>query len=133
MLAKDVRVADRDHIVENSVYDEARLMYLAELREAFSAEAFPGAKGRNLCHRYVCACKRYAVFFSLCQPACEGLACRLTRLAWREEESHELFQPRDVGIFRNLPQLRLLHVHDVLPSLGSRADEHHFVDQRGAL
>src|SRR3984885_11219170 len=33
-------------------------------------------------------------------------------------------------IFRNLPELRFLHVHNVLASLRSCGDKQHFVDER---
>src|SRR5271167_4371909 len=133
MLAQHVGVADRNHIVEDSVYDQAGLVYLAELGEAFSAECFPGAKGRNLCHCYVRACKRFAVFFSLSQPACEGLACCLTRPAWCEEELYQFLQPRHVRIFRNFSEFRFIHMHNVLSSLWSGADKQHFVNNRGTF
>src|SRR5580658_8111408 len=81
MLAQHVGIADWNHIVEDAVNDQARLRDFAELGEALATVLFPSAEGRNL--------SDCAILLSLGEPSCEGFSCRLTRLAWSEEEFHE--------------------------------------------
>src|ERR1700685_2080371 len=130
MLAQHVGIADWDHIVEDAVNDQARLRDLAELGEALATVLFPRAKGRNLSDCDILAGQRLAICLPLATPSCESFSCRLTRLAWSEKEFHQFLQPRHIRIFRNLPEFRFVHVHNVLASLRSSADEQHFVDKR---
>src|ERR1700685_3212521 len=153
MLAQHVVIAAWNHIVEDAVNDQARLRDLAELGEALATVLFPRAKGRNLSDCDILAGQRLAIFpflgqprtrtncdilagqrlpilLSLGKPSCESFSCRLTRLAWSEKEFHQFLQPRHIRIFRNLPEFRFVHVHNVLASLRSSADEQHFVDKR---
>src|SRR5580704_13478086 len=133
MLAQHVGVADRNHIVKDPVYDQAGLMYLAELGETLATVLFPSAKGRDLSDCDILAGQRLAILLSQGEPGCEGLSCRLTRLAWSEKELHQFLQPRHIRIFRNLPEFRFVHVHNVLASLWRSGDEQHFVDKRGTF
>ena len=88
MLAQHVGIADGNHIVEDAVGDQAWLAYFGEISKALAAEMFPSSKGRDLSDCYILAGQRLAILLSLCEPGCEGLACRLTRFAWRKKEFH---------------------------------------------
>src|SRR3984885_15006468 len=133
MLAQHVGITDWNHIVEDAVDDQARLCDLAELGEALATVLLPGAKGRDLSDCDILAGQRLAILFSHREPSCEGLSCRLTGLAWSEKELRQFLQPRHIWLFRNLPEFRLVHVHNVLASLRSGGDEQHFVDKRGTF
>src|SRR5579862_7021437 len=90
VLAQHVGVSDRNHIVEDTVHDEAWLTYFGELCKSFAAKMFPGAEScdLSLCNLWT----RYglAILFAFCEPRHKSLTCRLTRYAWREEEFHQL-------------------------------------------
>src|SRR5271170_8387682 len=133
MLAQHIGIADWNHIVEDAVDDQARLRNFAELGEALATVLFPGAKGRDLSDCDILAGERLAILLSQGEPSCEGFSCRLTRLAWSEKESHQFLQSWHIRIFRNLPEFRFVHVHDVLASLRSGGDEQHFVYKRGTF
>src|SRR5277367_5272139 len=133
MLAQHVGIADWNHIVEDAVDDQARLCDLAELGEALATVLFPGAKSRDLSDCDILAGQRLAILFSLGEPSCEGFSCRLTGLAWSEKEFHQFLQSRHIRIFRNLPEFRFVHVHNVLASLRSSSDQQYFVDKRRAF
>src|SRR5271154_108854 len=85
VLAQHVRIPDRNHIVEDPVHDETRLSYFAELAEALAVEMLPGTKRRDLSHGNLWAGQGLTILLTFCEPRRESLACRLTRLAWREE------------------------------------------------
>ena len=55
MLAQHVGIPDWNHIVEDTVDDQARLRYLAELGETLATVLFPSSKCRDLSDRDVCA------------------------------------------------------------------------------
>src|SRR6267154_5043049 len=133
MLAQHVGIADWNHIVEDAVNHQARLRDFAELGEALATVLFPGAKGRDLSDCDILAGQRLAILLSLGEPSCEGFSCRLTRLAWSEKEFHQFLQPRHIRIFRNHPEFRFVHVHNVLASLRSSGDEQYSVDKRGTF
>ena len=44
VLAQHVGISDRNHVVENSIYDEAWLAYLGEVNKAITGVLFPGPK-----------------------------------------------------------------------------------------
>src|SRR5271156_1610978 len=133
MLAQHVGIADWNHIVEDAIDDQAWLRDLAELGETLASVLFPSSEGRDLSDCDIWAVQRIAILLSLCEPSCKGLSCRLTRFAWRKKEFHQFLQPRHMRIFRNLPELRFIHVHNVLASLRSGGDKQHFVDERGTF
>src|ERR1700691_3528378 len=89
MLAQHVGIANWNHIVEDAVNDQARLRDFAELGEALATVLFPSAEGRNLSDCGILAGQTLGILLSLGEPSCEGFSCRLTRLAWSEEEFHE--------------------------------------------
>src|SRR3984957_7771075 len=133
MLAQHVGIADWNHIVEDAVDNQARLLDLAEPGETLATVLFPSTKGRDLSDCDILAGQRLAILLSLCEPSREGLSFRLTRLVWREKEFRGFVQPRHFPIFGNLPEFRFLHVHNVLASLWSGGDNQHFVDERGTF
>src|SRR5208283_3858160 len=133
MLAQHVGIADRNHIVEDAIYDQTWLHDFAELGKALASVCFPGTKGLDLSDRDVCAGQGFVVLLSLGEPSYEGLSSRLTRFAWREEELYQFFHSRHVRIFRNLSEFRFLHMHNVLSSLWSGADKQHLVNKRGTF
>jgi len=133
VLAQHVGIPNRNHVVEHPVHDETRLRYFAELSETLTIKMFPGAKGSDLSHCNVWTRQGLTILLTRCEPRRESLACRLTRLAWREEESNQLFQSWQLRIVRDLLQLRLLHMHDVLSALRSGGDKKHLADQRRTL
>ena len=133
MFAQHLGIADWNHIVKDAVNDQARLRDFAELGETLATVLFPGAKGRDLSDCDILAGQRLAIFLSQGEPSCEGFSCRLTRLAWSEKEFHQFLQPRHTRIFRNLPEFRFVHVHNVLASLRSSGDEQHLANKRGAF
>lgn len=92
VLAQHIGISNRDHIVKNPVHDKARLSYFGELAEAIAIGLFPGAKGRHLGHCSLRAGQWLTIFLACCEPGSESLSCRLTGLAWRKKELHELFQ-----------------------------------------
>src|ERR1700691_5237354 len=133
MLAQHVGSADWNHMVEDAVDNQPRLRDLAEPGETLATLLFPSTKGRDLSDCDILAGQRLAILLSLCEPSREGLSCRLTRFAWREEELYQFLQPRHLRIFRNLSEFRFLDMHNVLSTLRSSGDEQHFVDKRGTF
>src|ERR1700678_2252669 len=133
VLAQHVGIADWNHIVEDAVDDQARLRDLGELGETLATVLFPSAKGCTLSECAVVAGQSLSVLPSQCEPSCKGFSCCLTRLAWSEKELHQFLQPRYIRIFRNLPEFRFVHVHNVLASLRSSGDEQQFADKRGTF
>ncbi len=55
MFAQHVGIANRNHIVEDAIDDQARLHDFAELGKALTSVCLPGTKGRDLSDRDVCA------------------------------------------------------------------------------
>ena len=55
MFAQHVRIADRNHIVEDAIDDQTGLHDFAELGKALARVCFPGTKGRDLSDCDVCA------------------------------------------------------------------------------
>src|ERR1700722_7596166 len=96
MLAQHIGIADWNHIVEDAVYDQARLRDLAELSETLATVLFPRSEGRDLSDCDILAGQRLPFLLSLWEPSREGLSCRLTRFAWRKKEFHEFLQPRHI-------------------------------------
>src|SRR5580658_7480125 len=92
MLAQHVGIADWNHVVEDTVYDQTRLSNLAELAEALAADLFPDPKGRDLRHGDRWAGQGLAIFFTLGEPGYECLARGLTRRAGWKEEVHQFLQ-----------------------------------------
>src|SRR5271163_3110352 len=88
MFAQHVGIANRNHIIEDAVDDQARLRDLAELGETLATVLFPSSKGCNLSDRDILAGQRLAILLSLPEPSRESLSCGLTRFAWRKKEFH---------------------------------------------
>src|SRR5271168_4021184 len=94
---------------------------------------FPDTKSCDLSLCNLWARCRLAILFAFCEPRYKGLACRLTRFGWREEEFHQLLQSGEIWIVSDLLQLWLFHVHDVLSAFRGGGDENYFSDERWAV
>ena len=55
MLAQHIGIADRNHIVEDAIDDQARLHDFAEVGKALASVCLPGTKDRDLSDRDVSA------------------------------------------------------------------------------
>jgi hypothetical protein len=64
MLAQHVGITNWNHIVEDTVNDQARLRDFAELGETLATVLFPGAKGRDLSDCDILARQRLAILLS---------------------------------------------------------------------
>ena len=90
--ARKYEFLHRNHPVEHAVHHETRLRDLAELREPLAIHPLPRAERRDLGLGDLRARDRLAVLLPRHEPCNERLARLLTRLARREEESHQLLQ-----------------------------------------
>src|SRR5262245_26222063 len=113
MFSQHIRVSDRNHGVADPVHHEAWLSDPAELGEAFAIHPLPRTKRDDLGLRDLRAGDRLTILAARGESRHEGLAGRLARLARGEEEFHQHLVAVETGIFEDLPELRLLQVHDV--------------------
>src|SRR6266550_1636691 len=133
VLGQPVRVAHRNHLVPEALYNQRGMTNALQVGKALARVALPLAKRCQLCAGNVRPGGRLAVFLSLHQSRDERLAGSLARGRGREEDLLQDGKPAILRILEVRREAGLVEMHDVHAAARSRTDEDHTTNDRRSV